>query len=146
LSAKKVAAGEVVLNRMRTSMGLVAVADRDGLVSPDYAVFVPADGTSALYFGHLFRTSLLQAVFRSESRGLGTGSSGFLRLNSEDFLSLPMPVPPWPEQDRVATRIESMSARTAGLVQAAERSIALLRERRGALISAAVSGELDLGG
>ena len=91
---KKCSPGEIVLNRMRACCGIVAVAPEEGLVSPDYAVFKPSPDTDSDYYAHLFRTELLQAVFRSESTGLGTGSSGFLRLYSENFLALWLPQPP----------------------------------------------------
>ncbi|MBZ5638348.1 MAG: restriction endonuclease subunit S [Acidobacteriia bacterium] len=143
---KKTSLNEIVLNRMRAASGLVAVSPKDGLVSPDYAVFQAAPDTDPRYFAHLFRTELLQAVFRSESTGLGTGSSGFLRLYSENFLSLWLPCPSYREQRSILEHVANETARLDALRAATERTIALLKERRAALIAAAVTGRIDLQG
>lgn len=77
---------QIVINRMRVAIGLIAVTPQLGLVSPDYAVFENIENLQPFYFVELFKSSLLQSLFRSESKGLGTGSSGFLRLYSDNFL------------------------------------------------------------
>jgi type I restriction enzyme S subunit len=140
---KQVSTGEIVVNRMRAASGLIAIARQDGLVSPDYAVFRVSPAASAAYYTHLFRTELMQAVFRSESTGLGTGSSGFLRLYSESFLSLWLPYPPASEQAAILAHIENELAKLGAIGGATERTVALLKERRAALISAAVTGKMQ---
>jgi type I restriction enzyme S subunit len=134
---------EIVLNRMRAASGLVAVTPQHGIVSPDYAVFRALDAVDPDYFTLLFKTPLLQAVFRSLSKGLGTGESGFLRLYSEDFLNIKLPVPPFDEQKAIVAELASQRTRTAEVEDALEGSIKLLKERRAALITAAVTGQLD---
>jgi type I restriction enzyme, S subunit len=133
---------EIVLNRMRAASGLVAVTPQHGIVSPDYAVFRAFDGVDPEYFTLLFKTPLLQAVFRSLSKGLGTGQSGFLRLYSEDFLSIKMPVPPLDEQKAIVAQLARERARSADIEETLEESIKLLKERRAALITAAVTGQI----
>jgi type I restriction enzyme S subunit len=142
---KRVSPGELVVNRMRASMGLIAVSPQEGLVSPDYAVFRVGLGVDVAYYDALFRTDLLGAVFRSESTGLGTGSSGFLRLYSESFLALWLPYPPADEQRAIIAHIARETAKLDAVRAATERTIALLKERRSALIAAAVTGQLDAG-
>lgn len=137
---------QIVVNRMRAASGLIAVVPQPGIVSPDYAVFQPKNGIDPEYYTHLFTTPLLQAVFRSESKGLGTGSSGFLRLYSDNFLSINLPKPPSEEQPAIADYIRSETAKLDELKTATERTIILLRERRSTLIAEVVSGQLDLGG
>jgi len=56
------------------------------------------------------------------------------------------PVPPRSEQDDIARFIASETAKLDGLTAGAERSIELLQERRTALISAAVTGKIDVRG
>lgn len=141
---KKVSTGEIVVNRMRAASGLVAIAPQDGLVSPDYAVFRVSPAANAEYYTHLFKTELMQAVFRSESTGLGTGSSGFLRLYSESFLSLWLPYPPVREQTVILAHMEDELAKLGAIGEATERTVKLLRERRAALIAAAVTGQIDV--
>lgn len=134
--------GEIVLNRMRAASGLVSVTPQHGIVSPDYAVFRALDGVDPEYFTLLFKTPLLQAVFRSLSKGLGTGQSGFLRLYSDDFLAIKLPVPPLDEQKAIVAELARERSRTATVESALEDSIKLLKERRAALITAAVTGQL----
>jgi type I restriction enzyme S subunit len=142
---KKTSPGELVVNRMRAAIGLIAIAPQEGLVSPDYAVFVPAPSTYVDYYGYLFSTELLGSVFRCASSGMGTGTQGFLRLYSESFLALWFPYPPVAEQREIVSYIEKEGAKLASLRAEAERSVTLLKERRSAIIAAAVTGEIDVG-
>jgi type I restriction enzyme S subunit len=141
---KRTSPGEIVINRMRAAIGLIAVAPQAGLVSPDYAVFIPVRGISVTYYQYLFTTELLGAVFRSASTGMGTGSSGFLRLYSESFLALWLPHPPADEQRAIVEFINHETATLNRLHAANERTITLLKERRTALIAAAVTGQIDV--
>ena len=143
---KKAEPNQIVVNRMRAASGLIAIVPQSGIVSPDYAVFEPKAGVEPEYFTHLFTTPLLQAVFRSESKGLGTGSSGFLRLYSDNFLSISMPKPPIAEQVAITAYIQTETAKLDALKAATERTITLLRERRSALIAAAITGGLKIEG
>ena len=136
--------GELVVNRMRAATGLIAIAPEYGLVSPDYAVFVPSEEIECDYYVELFKTTLLQAVFRSESTGLGTGSQGFLRLYSQNFLALWFPYPPIEEQRQILEHLKVERVKIDKLATATERSITLLKERRSALIAAAVTGQIDI--
>ncbi len=141
---KKTSVGEIVINRMRASSGLIALTPQDGLVSPDYAVYCPSNTSEPLYYTYLFTTELLQRLFRSESTGLGTGSSGFLRLYSENFLAFWFPSPPLEEQKAIVAHIAKETTKIDALRTATEETIALLKERRSALISAAVTGSLKV--
>lgn len=144
LGYKKVGPEEIVVNRMRAASGLVAVSPQSGLVSPDYAVFQTAPGVEPRYFASLFRTELMQAVFRSESTGLGTGESGFLRLYSENLLGLWLPFPATKEQHEILAYIEQETSRLARLSEATEHSVTFLSERRSALIAAVVTGKIEI--
>jgi len=141
---KHTSAGELVVNRMRASIGLIAVTPEDGLVSPDYAVFVPRNGTCVNYYLYLFSTNLLGMVFRSASTGMGTGTAGFLRLYSESFLALWFPHPPLDEQEKIVDAIARETDKLDETREATKRTIALLKERRSALIAAAVTGQIDV--
>ena len=134
--------GQIVINRMRAASGLIAVVPEEGLVSPDYAVFLPLKGVDNEYYTRLFQTPLLQAVFRSESKGLGNGSSGFLRLYSDNFLATYLPVPPRAEQQSIVAWAREEEMKLSDLETSTVTTIRLLHERRSALISAAVSGGL----
>lgn len=142
---KKIEPSQMVINRMRAASGLIAVATEPGLVSPDYAVFDVVDQALCVeYFLELFKTSLLQAVFRSSSKGLGTGEQGFLRLYTDAFLSLHFPYPPIAEQRIIVSFIKHERSEMLNMESLLQRSIDLAKERRAALITAAVTGQIAL--
>ena len=55
-----------------------------------------------------------------------------------------MPVPPRSEQDHIVDYVNRFATELDDLTAAAKMSIALLHERRTALISAAVTGKIDV--
>ena len=57
-----------------------------------------------------------------------------------------LPVPPLNEQQSITNFIENETGHYGHVVADAETSIVLLQERRGALISAAVTGKIDVRG
>lgn len=65
-------------------------------------------------------------------------------LNIEHVRTFPITVPPLDEQHVIAMFINRQSAVLDELIGEAERAITLLRERRSALISAAVTGKIDV--
>lgn len=67
-------------------------------------------------------------------------------LNCELLAAFRVPVPPVEEQKRIVQHLDNIHATTAQLAAECETSIALLRERRAALISAAVTGKIDVRG
>ena len=73
-------------------------------------------------------------------RGKGTT---FLELSGDELGRFKMPSPPLPEQERIAAFLDRETARIDALVEAQERLIALLKEKRQASISHAVTKGLD---
>ena len=140
---KRVLPGEIVMNRMRASSGLFAAATSDGLVSPDYAIFRPVDQVNVAYTVQLFRTPAMMAVFRLESTGLGTGESGFLRLYSDQFGRLAIPIPPVSEQAAIMRFLDWASSRLERAIRAKRKVIALLAEQKLAVIRRSLTSGLN---
>jgi type I restriction enzyme S subunit len=67
-----------------------------------------------------------------------------LRLYFEDFGQLVMPYPPPEEQKEIVAFLHQELERFDALIAEAQRAIDLLLERRTALISAAVTGQIDV--
>ena len=61
-------------------------------------------------------------------------------MAKSDYLNMPLPVPPLTEQDRIVRYLDEKTAAIDELVRAKAREIELLRERKQALVSAAVIG------
>lgn len=132
--------GDVVFNKMRMWQGAVGVAPEDGLVSPDYTVAAPVGMLLPEYAGLLFRTEMFSAECARYSHGIVWDR---LRLYWEGFRDIVVPLPPPAEQRAIVAHISAGAAKLDALRVAAERTIGLLKERRAALIGAAVTGKIE---
>ena len=135
--------GDVVFNKMRMWQGAVGVAPQDGLVSPDYVVAAPTRALLPQYAGLLFRIDRFSAECARRSHGIVWDR---LRLYWEGFRDIDLPLPPTDAQQEIADHVVEATAKFDALVRATERTIALLRERRAALIAATVTGRIELEG
>ena len=95
-----------------------------------------------------YSSDFLQHVIRSpiiiqQLAHMMIGST-FKRINVEEIRSFCVPSPPSAEQAQIAAYLESEIQRFDCLIAEAERAIDLLQERRTALISAAVTGKIDV--
>ena len=139
---KIVQPGDLVINTMWAWMGAAGVSSVAGIVSPAYGVYRFDQGVVLpAYYDILIRTPAYVAEMTRFSRGVW---SSRLRLYPDEFLRLSAPVPPLDVQAEIAERVaaaRSVSQRTIALLT---HQIDLLAERRQALITAAVTGELDV--
>jgi restriction endonuclease S subunit len=65
-------------------------------------------------------------------------------VSAEKYANLMIPVPPFEEQRRIVAFLDRETARIDALIEKINNSIDLLREYRTALISAAVTGKIDV--
>lgn len=65
-------------------------------------------------------------------------------IHAEDIKDRYIALPPLPEQRAIVAYLDDRCGRMDALIAKAERAIALLKERRSALISAAVTGKIDV--
>jgi restriction endonuclease S subunit len=139
---KLVQPDDLVVNTMWAWMGAIGVSAISGCASPSYAVYRPQKG--------LFRPEYLDLLVRSlpfvaevNRRSKGVWASR-LRLYPDAFLDIPFPVPPIEEQVKLVNALTARLRREESIAAESERSISLLKERRAALISAAVTGQIDV--
>ena len=93
------------------------------------------------YAAYALLTSDGRRQIQSAARG---SSQSMVKLRGEDIKAVEIPCVPLDEQHAVVREIEDRRSRTDRLVEAVERQIDLLREHRQALITAAVTGQLDV--
>lgn len=136
-------AGDLVINTLWAWMGAMGVARVPGIVSPAYHVYEPLPVLDPDYIDVLVRIPVFAQEVTRYSKGVW---SSRLRLYPEGFFEVYLPVPPLEEQERIVEHIRRETKRLDELRHATEKTIELLKERRAALISAAVTGQLDLGG
>ena len=76
--------------------------------------------------------------------GRSKQSTNLASISSSNLMELAVPLPPDAEQDAILDQLASVLVRVDSSLQKTERSIELLKERRSALITAAVTGQIDL--
>lgn len=135
--------GQLVMNRMRASIGLFAASHTEGLVSPDYAVFQPLQPVNLDYLVHLFRTPVMGTLFKQESKGMGTGSSGFLRLYTDRFGAISISIPPLEGQNHIVAFVSATEKEIARFIRNKRRLIELLKEQKQNVTNQAVTRGLD---
>ncbi len=133
--------GDLVIHAMDAFAGAVGVSDSDGKSSPVYSVCMPvSDGISAPFYARLIRHMALTGFIASLSKGIRERSTDF---RYREFADLFLPLPPADEQAQINDFLERETARIDALITKQERLIALLREKRQALISHAVTKGLN---
>lgn len=137
-----VEAGDLVVNKMKAWQGSLGISDLRGITSPDYVVFRPTHSELPAYLHFMLRTPQLTTVYLSNSNGIRINQ---WRIEPERFLNVPVLLPPLIEQCAIVEHIARETAKLDAVRVATERTIALLKERRSALITAAVTGQLDVG-
>lgn len=138
---KRAKQGDLVFNKMRMWQGAVGVAPIDGLVSPDYTVAKPRDGVCSRYYENLFRTSVYMTEVNRYSHGIVKDRN---RLYWDQFKEMPSLFPPPDEQRRIVEHIDRVTTQINALIAKVQNGIDKLREYRTALISAAVTGKIDV--
>ena len=93
------------------------------------------------FFCMLLNSRPLQEYFAVEAWG-----SAQPNISVPILKAAPVPIPPRDEQEAIVRHIERKVGEFDTLTTEAEGAIALLKERRAALISAAVTGKIDVRG
>jgi type I restriction enzyme S subunit len=138
---KKVSPADLVYNMMRAWQGGFGTVLVPGLVSPAYVVARPKKDFSTRFIELLLRTPQAIEEIRCHSYGV---TDFRLRLYWDNFKIIRVALPPQPEQDKILAHIEKINDKFDKLIEAAIISISTLQERRSALITAAVTGQIDV--
>lgn len=138
---KRVAPNDLAYNMMRAWQGAFGAVTVDGLVSPAYVVAEPTAAFRTAYIENLLRTPMAIEEMRRYSRGIADFR---MRLYWDYFRDLKVCLPPLEEQDKILIMISRETSRIDLLTEKTQRSIDLLKERRAAFITAAVTGQIDL--
>lgn len=67
-----------------------------------------------------------------------------IRINLTELKKLWIPYPPLEEQQQIANYLDDKTSKIDTLIEKSNKSIELLKEKRTALISAAVTGKIDV--
>ncbi len=133
--------GWLVVNRMKAWQGSVGISPLKGIVSGHYLCFRPKHGEDPRFLNWLLRSDAYTHEYARMSRGVRPGQ---IEIDNDELRALRVLLPPLEEQRRVACFLDSETARMDDLYKLAIRTADLLSERRQALITAAVTGEIDV--
>lgn len=132
--------GDLVIHAMDGFAGAIGVSDSDGKSTPVYSICKPRDGVSSYFFGRLLRHMALAGFVNALAKGVRERSTEF---RWADARGLPLPVPPLSEQTAITRFLDRETAKIDTLVEEQRRLIELLREKRQAVISHAVTKGLN---
>jgi type I restriction enzyme S subunit len=137
--------GDFVINTMWAWMGAAGISRYQGIVSPSYNVYRLRDQFTEQYdteyLDMLYRTPPYICEINRHSTGVWTSR---LRLYPEAFLNMYTLTPPIEEQRQIVQQFLSEFKKVDVFVGRLKQSIERLREYRTALISAAVTGKIDI--
>lgn len=108
-------------------------------INQDLKAVLPLHRLNASYLAWLLRGSAEESLQRLDEAGHGTKA-----LRMDAWTSMQLPIPPHGEQIEIAEFLSRETVRLDALCAEAERAIDLLKERRSALIAAAVTGQIDV--
>lgn len=142
-SRSKVFFGDLVI-AIRASVGkcLPLPEELDGAnLTQGTAKISPGEYVERDYLLHLINSAGLQIYFDSMAKG-----ATFKEITLDMLRRTPVLIPPLAEQRDIARYLSTELKSFQNLLQETEKAISLLKERRTALISAAVTGKIDVRG
>lgn len=141
---KHVREGDFVINSMNYGIGSYGVSRYDGVCSPVYIVVTPIEARTRP--GFAFRV-LENKWFQQYAQSFGNGILAHRCAIGWDVLkNIKAGLPPDNEQLDILRYLDEQTSRFESLIAEAEKQVNLLKERRSALISAAVTGQIDVRG
>lgn len=127
---------------MRSFQGGIEWCTLRGSTSFHYVMLRPLKHVHPPFFAHLLKSSTYVQALRATTDLIRDGQE----LRYSNFVQVPLPVLPIDEQAEIARFLDHEVAKIDALTAESAKVIELLLERRSALISAAVTGKIDVRG
>jgi type I restriction enzyme S subunit len=139
--------GDVLITRGNTPQLVADVAcvpeDEPNLLIPDLIYRLRVRNEEIL--PEFLTAFLTSAPARTPIRRDARGSSGsMVKVSQDHVLNWQAPLPPLPEQAEIVAHLQAAEARFQSVSTELAASVSLLAERRAALITAAVTGQIPL--
>lgn len=125
---------------MRSFQGGIEYCPISGSISSAYVPLEPRESVNTDFFKYLFKSRSYIQALQSTTNLVRDGQA----LRYSNFIQVLLPIVPESEQEKIAEFIAFEITRMDELVKKGEKSISLMKERRTALISAAVTGKIDV--
>ena len=138
-SLRRVEPNDFVIS-LRSFQGGIEWCKLRGSVTFHYVVLKPVKAIHPPYFAHLFKSSVFIQALRATTDFIRDGQD----LRYSHFILVLLPVVPMDEQVAIAKYLDRETAAVSALIAKVQQAIDKLREYRTALISAAVTGKIDV--
>ena len=136
-SSELVPPGSIIITS-RAPVGNAALAETELCTNQGCkALIIPSSTISPIFAFHLL------SILKPELQRLATGTT-FTEITTNKLGAVQLPIPPLREQIAIAAFLKKETAKIDILIEKCETAIKLLKERRTALISAAVTGKIDV--
>lgn len=138
--------GDILMNEGGDADKLGRGAIWDGAIAPclhqNHVFALRPTAVSSEWIATWTGAAFAKAYFETRAKQ----STNLASISSTNLLELPIAIPSDKEQKTIVAHIARETSRLDAVRAATERTITLLKERRAALIAAAVTGQLDVGG
>lgn len=130
--------GDILFGKLRPYLAKVYLTEKSGESMGDIFVLRPTPQVASKYAADILRTNNYIEIIDGSTYG-----SKMPRASWEFMGNLPFPLPPHPEQQAIAAFLDSETGRIDALIGKKQKLVELLKEKRTALISRAVTKGLD---
>ncbi|MEN7284150.1 restriction endonuclease subunit S [Pseudomonas aeruginosa] len=132
--------GQLVVNTMWLNYAGLGVSEHEGHVSPAYRSYWIDPAMDKRFIHHLMRSGTYVQGYTRLLTGIRPNS---LQMGRDDLMVFPVLLPTKSEQTQIARFLDHETARINALIEEQQRLIELLKEKRQAVISHAVTKGLD---
>ena len=137
-------AGDVLMNEGgdfdKLGRGAIWNGQIEDCIHQNHVFAVRPHSVSSSWLNQVTSSQYAQFYFMGRSKQ----STNLASISSTNIMELPVVMPPPDEQGRILLFVDDERAKIDALAQAADHAIDLLKERRNSLISAAVTGKIDV--
>ncbi|MDI3368836.1 restriction endonuclease subunit S [Pseudomonas sp. V104_10] len=136
-----VARGDLLMAMTGATIGKAGWYENDepAYLNQRVGAFRSSDGLSMHFLAYIIQSHGYQEHIKLTAFGGAQPN-----ISDAGMLSYPSAVPPLEEQIKISKHLEFLLQHVSRVIAGAEQSISLLQERRSALISAAVTGKIDV--
>ncbi len=134
--------GDLVMNNQQAWRGSLGVSNHRGIVSPAYLVFeLDREQIDPAFANYAFRSRPYVDQFMLASMSVGDIQR---QIKWPHLRRVLVSLPSLSEQKRIVEELDTRLSRLEGLIARTRMSIMYLQEKRTALITAAVTGKIDV--
>ena len=139
---RKVKSGDIIVSTVRTYLRAIAsIEDKkdDLIVSTGFAVIRPKERFNSKFASYLLKSNYFVETVVAKSVGIS-----YPAINSSELVTIKIILPPLKDQQKIANHLDQKTKQIDTLIEKSTKAIELLKERREALISAVVTGKVDV--